>query len=266
MSYNLQALTDIQFQKIGEWKLNESILTIEYVREDNVFLKIPNVIYAFVVKSEDDSTIIGYIGKTSKSIKNRFQGYLNPGVNQKTNIRVSNKIKEAIESKHKVFIYSLFDIEPLQWGGFSINLPAGLEDALVNKIRPIWNIAGIGGQRIITSTEELEEEVVNPEQHLNNDDDILTSFKIKLGDAYFNQGYMNPGVKASDYLGDHNEQVILVLPSGQELNSRIDRNANGNGSVRIYFGKELSNWYQQHYQFGDSLIASIKQNNRIFLE
>jgi hypothetical protein len=266
MSYTLQTLTDIQFQQIGEWKLDEEALSIVFNTEKNVMLQIPNVLYSFVLHSKDNSSVIGYIGKTSKSVKNRFQGYLNPGINQRTNIRVSQKIKESLKSGHKVFIHALFDIEPLQWGGFSINLPAGLEDALVNKLKPIWNIAGTGGQRIITSTEELEEEIVNPDQNPDNIDDVLTSFKIKLGEAYYNQGFMNPGVKASDYLGDHNEQVILILPGGKELKSRIDRNANPNGSVRIYFGQQLSNWFQQNYRFGGSLTASVRQKNRICIE
>jgi hypothetical protein len=263
MNNNSQALVEIQFQKIGEWKLFNDELSIEYETNTSYILNLPNALYSFIISSNNDD-LIGYIGKTSKSIKNRFQGYLNPGINQKTNIRVSNKIKETILLNKQVFIYVLIDIEPLQWGGFSINLPAGLEDSLVNNLKPIWNIAGVGNQRPVTSSEELEEE--NNIANNDSNNEVITSFKINLGEAYYNQGFMNPGVKASEYLGNHNEEVTIILSGNKKLKSKIDRTANPNGSVRLYFGKDLSEWYKRKYKLGDSLIAGIKQNNIIIIE
>lgn len=265
MTNNSQSLIDIQFQKIGEWKLSSDRKNLEFSIGEKSVLNLPNVLYSFIVKSKENE-FIGYIGKTSKSIKNRFQGYINPGTDQKTNIRVSKKIVESLEGGNQVLIYALFDIEPLQWGNFSINLPAGLEDSLVHKLKPLWNIAGVKGEKLITSTEELEEVQISNSEVLSESDPVLTSFRIKLGEAYYNQGYMNPGIKASDYLGDHGDTVNLVLPNNKILISTIDRNANGNGSVRVYFGKDLYQWYQDNCNYGDVLIALVKRGNKIIIE
>lgn len=265
MNGSSQNLLEIQFQEIGEWKLSTNRQSIEYTLNNQNILNIPNVLYSFVLKSNEDD-LIGYIGKTSKSIKNRFQGYVNPSNDQRTNIRVSKKIKEALEENKNVLIYALFDIEPLQWGIFSINLPAGLEDSIVHKLKPLWNIAGNQGFRIFTSTEELEGNISENKESSTETDEPLTHFRIKLGEAYYNQGFMNPGVRASDFLGGQNEESTLTLPGNIILKSKIDRTANGNNSVRIYFGKDLADWYQKNYTIKDNLIAIVKSGNRIIIE
>jgi hypothetical protein len=265
MNNNLQSLIDIQFQEIGEWKLSNNTKNIEYNIKNKSVLNIPNVLYSFIVKDEHND-FVGYIGKTSKSIKIRFQGYSNPSSDQKTNIRIAEKILECLEKGQMVFIYALFDIEPLQWGNFSISLPAGLEDSIVHRLEPKWNIAGVRREKVITSTQELEELAESNTQLINELEPALTSFGIKLGDAYYNQGFMNPGIKASDYLGKQGESVSLILPDNRVLSSKIDRNANGNGSVRIYFGKDLSIWYQKKFKLGNQIIALIKAGNKIIIE
>ena len=77
---------------------------------------------------------------------------------------------------------------------------------------------------------------------------------------------MNPGVKASDYLGNHNDPVELFLPGNITLRSTINRTANTNSSVRIHFGSELSEWYHQHKVIGNELTAFIESGNRIIIE
>lgn len=265
MNSNSQTLLELQFQEIGEWKFSDNMLQIQYSVKGEGILDSPNVLYSFVIKSNVVDTV-GYIGKTTKSIKNRFQGYLNPGVGQKTNLRVSEKIREVLKSGEKVFIYVLLDIEPLQWAGISINLPAGIEDGLVYKLKPLWNIAGVQTSRIKTSSEDFEDNSFDDTLVGSELDDSLTSFKIYLGKAYYNQGFMNPGIKASDYLGLHNEEVILMLPNKKIIKSKIDRTSNPNHSVRVYFGNDLSDWYHKNHKLGDTLIALIKSGNRIILE
>jgi hypothetical protein len=76
MLANVETLIELQFQKIGKWALTNESLSIEFDTGKSALLQTPNVLYSFVIYSNDDSSTIGYIGKTSKSIKNRFQGYL----------------------------------------------------------------------------------------------------------------------------------------------------------------------------------------------
>lgn len=266
MNNNYQILSELQFQEIGEWKVSSDGNSIEYAINSKSYLDIPNVLYSFVVDS-DTTSFDGYIGKTSKTIKNRFQGYVKPGADQKTNIRVSEKIVQCLKKGQKVYIYALFDIEPLQWGSYSINLAAGLEDSMVQKLKPTWNIAGVKGGKLITSTEEFEDEFVSTTVSATNEyESALVSFKIVLGKAYYYKGYMNPGVKASEYLGEEGESVTLVLPNGKTLESIIDRSANPNKSVRIYFGQDLAMWYQSNCEFNDELVGLVKSGNKIFIE
>jgi len=93
--------------------------------------------------------------------------------------------------------------------------------------------------------------------------EILANFKIKLGEAYYNQGIINPGVMASKYLGHNGVPISLNLPNGIILESTINRNANINHSVRAYFGNDLIEFMHQNYNLGDVLNAVVKPNNVI---
>lgn len=93
--------------------------------------------------------------------------------------------------------------------------------------------------------------------------ELLANFNIKLGEAYYNQGIINPGVKASAFLGKHGEAILLQLPDGQKLNSKINRTANSNKSVRAYFGNPLIDFMHQNYIIGNVLNAVVRPNNVI---
>lgn len=249
-SKSAQILLDVNFSITGSWTLSEdgSQCIIDKLNESN--FDINNVLYAFTVQSNSDAETIKYIGKTTQTLNQRFVGYAKPGASQQTNQRVNKAIIQEIQSGNKVSIYIFKDVEQLNWGGFNLNLASGLEDSLVYEISPDWNRAG---KKLSTSTEELESETLD----VNLDNIKTLAFTIKLGVAYYNHGYMNPGKKVSDFMGNEKEIVTLKLPDGSLLSTEINRTANTNGSVRLSFGKELANWYQSVYQLGDSVEALI---------
>src|SRR5262249_15402464 len=113
----------------GEWRTSEDQLVCELLRYANA----RNLLYAFVV---DDA--VKYIGKTAQAFHSRMQGYRTPGTTQVTNIK-NNKLREALKSGHRVAIYVLPDNGLLHYGGFHVNLAAGLEDSLVRELQPPWN-------------------------------------------------------------------------------------------------------------------------------
>ena len=109
---------------------------------------IPNALYAFTCGGD-----VLYIGKTTRTLSKRFRGYFDPGETQLTNCKCHEGIKKLLKEGKEVRIFVLSHDIPLQWAGYPVNLAAGLEDALVHSLRPLWN----GNNRdLLTETQVLE--------------------------------------------------------------------------------------------------------------
>ena len=131
---SLDRLIDMGFKRAGIWELKgEKII---YHLESCSDLK--NVLYSFVC----DNAVL-YIGKTTQLLKKRMYGYQNPNSTQSTNIKGNKFISELVNSGKEVEIYALPDNGLLHYGGFHVNIAAGLEDNLVSALKPIWNKMGI---------------------------------------------------------------------------------------------------------------------------
>lgn len=72
-----------------------------------------------------------------------MQGYKRPGPSQTTNVRGHQRIKELLAAGQTVSIWALPDNGLLRYGGFHVNLAAGLEDSIINELRPVWNMTGV---------------------------------------------------------------------------------------------------------------------------
>ena len=257
-----QDLLEIQFNKVGNWSLNDnSELSYSIDNSLSLIINFPNILYAFVLEMELGDKLM-YLGKTTKSLKQRFTGYLKPGSGQQTNIRVNEKILELLNNGNKISIYVFKDIECLQWSGYNLNLPAALEDSLVNKFSPDWNIHG--KNKFLSSTAELENSnITNVDIESTLTYEFI--FDIILGETYYNKGFVNPGIKADEYLGEHDQIVTLVLKNGEVLKSKIDRNANANKSVRLSFKSDLVNFYKKYYELGQKISFGIISKNQLVI-
>lgn len=80
-----------------------------------------------------------YVGKTVQPLRTRLAGYRSPGATQSTNINNKRRIYESLLKGKSVEIYSLADNGLLRFGGFHVNLAAGLEDSIVRDLKPDWN-------------------------------------------------------------------------------------------------------------------------------
>jgi hypothetical protein len=242
---------------------------------DGVLLNAPNSLYAFI-----EGGVVKYIGKTTRSIRKRFIGYQKPGKSQRRNWRNNRNIRDALAADAEVRIFVFNPVSRLQYGDFEINLAAGLEDSLIEAFDPPWN--GRDRGRAITEEAEREElegdetqaKAATPESaeplpamaHIAPPPSA-TSFKIILGEAYYNQGYINPGVEASASLGADGDLIEVSFDDGCEpVLSHIDRRANRNGSVRIVGRNRLiARWFQAHFDKGDMVGAVVLDANRILL-
>ena len=128
---SLQRLEAIGFRLCGTWTLGETgklkLSLVEHASDSNV-------LYAFVCKKE-----VVYIGKTTKTLRSRMYGYTNPGKTQFTNERGNVEIRKALDLGEFVYVYTLPDNGLLRYGGFHLNLAAGLEDSLLFELKPSWN-------------------------------------------------------------------------------------------------------------------------------
>jgi hypothetical protein len=129
----LQRLLDVGFRKVGEWKLANGEVACTLNSEAGS----RNILYAFESEAE-----VLYIGKTTQPLKTRMYGYQNPGPTQSTNKRNNESLKERLALGSPVSILVLPDHGLLKYGGFHLNLAAGLEDSIVSELRPQWNKTG----------------------------------------------------------------------------------------------------------------------------
>ena len=130
-SLALQRLEDIGFRKCGCWSLVASdkikVLLTEHAQS-------ANALCAFVSGDE-----VLYVGKTTQQLQKRLYGYQNPKTTQTTNVRGNKAIVNALKDKKPIDVLVLPDNGLLKFGGFHLNLAAGLEDSLINDLRPVWN-------------------------------------------------------------------------------------------------------------------------------
>lgn len=131
---SLERLEYMGFRRVGEWQLESGQLG--YVLTDQANSQ--NILYAFALNGG-----VVYIGQTKITLKRRLYGYQHPGPKQSTNIKGNGLIKEALAASKAVEIYALPDNGLLYYGGFHVNLAAGLEGSLINSLKPAWNKAGV---------------------------------------------------------------------------------------------------------------------------
>ena len=127
----LARIQAIGFRLAGCWQLADAGISFTLNWESS-----PPVLYAFVV--DDD---VMYIGKTIRPLPNRMNAYRY--ATRSTNIKNNRNIRDNLQTGRRVEIFVLPDNGLLQYGGFRVNLAAGLEDSLIAELLPPWN----GGQK-----------------------------------------------------------------------------------------------------------------------
>jgi len=269
-----ETLLNVGFRDVAKWVQASDGNGIDYLLDGanaeahSAMLEVRSALYAFVQGGK-----VNYIGKTARSIKKRFVGYCNPGKTQLTNVRCHSNIKALLKEGEEIRILVLTPISDLRYGEFQIDLAAGLEESLIVALSTPWN--GREGKRPVTeeaereATEEIEAAPTSPPYVVPSPSacDRQAKFQIKLSSAYYNQGFINPGVDASRFLGAGGDPVILYLgKESEQVASVINRTANANGSVRIVGNNRLiAEWFQRHFRLGDVVEAIIQDRQHIWL-
>lgn len=130
----VQRLDYMGFRRVGQWQVDSDKLRCVLQECGSA----SNILYVFVC---DDAVL--YIGKSIQTLKKRLYGYERPGPTQYTNIKGNTYLRKLLSEGKTVHVHALPDSGLLFYGGFHVNLAAGLEDALVAQLKPSWNGAGL---------------------------------------------------------------------------------------------------------------------------
>ena len=129
MPADVDRLKEIGFILAGRWNLSASSLVYQL---DEELISVYNVLYAFIARGR-----AMYIGKTTQPLRARIENY--KYATRGTNIKNKTNIVDCLNQGIDVEIFVLRDNGLLHYGGFHVNLAAGLEDSLIRDLRPPWN-------------------------------------------------------------------------------------------------------------------------------
>jgi len=133
---SVQTLTKLSFELVGKWSVDNAG-KLRHGIDADILSRYP-ALYAFVIRNQ-----VMYIGKTAMPLGKRLYGYINPGPKQSTNQKNNKNIRNALSRNQDVEIWVFSPpADELIYRGVPINLPAGLEDAIIERIAPRWNQTG----------------------------------------------------------------------------------------------------------------------------
>lgn len=92
-------------------------------------------------------------------------------------------------------------------------------------------------------------------------------YRLKLHKTYYDKGFFNLGREVDRFITQTDGAMQICLGKGQtEIQGRVSRKANLNGTPRIFGGAELRNWIQQHYELDAVVEVVILGPSRLWLE
>ena len=87
--------------------------------------------------------VVQYVGIATMGLAKRLYSYAKPGVTQRTNQRLHERIKKELLTAPAMGIYIAIPSD-FEWNGFPLHGSAGLELGLIKKYALPWNMRGAG--------------------------------------------------------------------------------------------------------------------------
>lgn len=86
---------------------------------------------------------------------------------------------------------------------------------------------------------------------------------VKLGRAYYNQGFVNIPTRCSDFFGSNLSEIKVFLngENSNPLTAYINRTAQATKSPRIMMGYSFTKWVQSKYKLGDTIKIELLCEN-----
>jgi hypothetical protein len=91
-------------------------------------------------------------------------------------------------------------------------------------------------------------------------------FNLTLHKTYYNNGFFNVTVDFDRFVGPEGPVILRLGLNGPEIQARIDRRANTNGTPRIYGRARLTDWFQKHFKCDDTIAVDLTSRELIVLD
>ena len=91
-------------------------------------------------------------------------------------------------------------------------------------------------------------------------------YQLTLHKTYYDQGFFNLGVSVESLVRPDNGPIMIELGgSHRRIEGRVDRNANQNGTPRIFGGAELRNWLQNTFSESDRVEVHVRRPDLLWI-
>ena len=95
----------------------------------------------------------------------------------------------------------------------------------------------------------------------------MAIFNLKLQQTYFKQGFFNVVVDYDRYVRKTDGPVQLKLGrNGVEIEAKVDRRVNNNGTARVMGGVLLREWFQANFRPMDTVAVDLSSSVLIILD
>jgi hypothetical protein len=253
---SLVLILGIGFEKVADWTIEGDKPVLRYVEDDEIgSIRCGSpALYAHVIGGK-----VAYAGKTTQSLQNRLYGYQQPGSAQATNRKCHDHILRSLQDGYKAATYGFCPDSQFYYGDLRIDLAAGLEDALIEKLDPPLNGRQDRTGSPITESAENEHSAYGEQpSDLRVPEVPIGRFSVTLGPTYYEKGYLNPGIDVSEILGEHGDDIFVQLGcDGPTVQSVINRQAVSNGAPRINARKVIADWFHKNCARNEVVTVDI---------
>jgi hypothetical protein len=95
----------------------------------------------------------------------------------------------------------------------------------------------------------------------------MATFPLKLQQTYLDRGYFNVTLEYDRYVRNSSGPVRLRLSrDGPEIEAKVNRSANKNGTARILGGVALRDWFQKNCELMDTVDVDLSSQEVIVLD
>jgi len=91
-------------------------------------------------------------------------------------------------------------------------------------------------------------------------------YTLTLHPSYYEKGFFNLGVDVERFVrGDDGPITLLLGDARRQLDGRVSRKANTNGTPRIHGGTALRDWFFGNFSLGDTVAVHVEAPDRLWL-
>ena len=95
---------------------------------------------------------------------------------------------------------------------------------------------------------------------------VLQIYKLTLAKSYYDKGFFNLGVDVNNLIRHDNGPITLLLGDERRaIDGRVDRNANQNGTPRVFGNRQLADWFQQNFAQNTTVDIEILSPRQLWL-